>query len=125
MSDIETGEEDETPEVQTEVEIQLVSKLTPKEISDYVNSLKSLAEYWYYSFFPYDSGFSNDEKVWIDKLNDPNVIAKKNRGIQYCEVASRWSKANDYKEWQYLFIPSKQVMPNSSFLQLAKQFHAL
>ena len=60
-----------------------------------------------------------------DKLNDPDVIAKKKRGIQYCEVASRWGKANGYKEWQYLFIPSKQIMPNSSFLQLAKQFHAL
>ena len=69
MSDIEVGADDETPEVQTETEIQLVSKLTPKEISDYVNSLKSLAKYWYYSFFPYDSGFSNDEIVWIDKLN--------------------------------------------------------
>lgn len=57
-----------------------------------------------------------------DKLNDADVIAKKNRGIQYCEVASRWGKANGYKEWRYLFIPSKQVMPNSSFLQLAKRF---
>ncbi len=57
-----------------------------------------------------------------DKLNDPDVIAKKNRGIQYCEVASRWGKANGYKEWKYLFIPSKQVMPNSSFMQLAKRF---
>lgn len=60
-----------------------------------------------------------------DKLNDPDVIAKKKRGIQYCEVATRWGKANGYKEWQYLFIPSKQVMPNSSFMQLAKQFHTL
>lgn len=57
-----------------------------------------------------------------DKLNDPDVIAKKKRGVQYCEVASRWGKANSYKEWSYLFIPSKQVMPNSSFLQLAKRF---
>lgn len=57
-----------------------------------------------------------------DKLNDPDVIAKKKRGIQYCEVATRWGKANGYKEWRYLFIPSKQVMPNSSFMQLAKQF---
>lgn len=60
-----------------------------------------------------------------DKLNDPDVIAKKKRGIQYCEVASRWGKANGYKEWQYLFIPSQKIMPNSSFLQLAKQFHEL
>ena len=57
-----------------------------------------------------------------DKLNDPDVIAKKKRGIQYCEVASRWGKANGYKQWRYLFIPSKQVMPNSSFMQLAKRF---
>lgn len=57
-----------------------------------------------------------------DKLNDPDVIAKKNRGIQYCEVASRWGKANGYKEWRYLFIPSKQVLPNSSFMQLAMRF---
>ncbi len=60
-----------------------------------------------------------------DKLNDPDVIAKKNRGIQYCEVASRWGKANGYKEWRYLFIPAKQVMPNSSFMQLAKRFEEL
>ena len=57
-----------------------------------------------------------------DKLNDSDVIAKKKRGIQYCEVATRWGKANGYKEWRYLFIPSKQVMPNSSFMQLARQF---
>lgn len=57
-----------------------------------------------------------------DKLSDPDVIAKKKRGIQYCEVASRWGKANGYKQWRYLFIPSKQVMPNSSFMQLAKRF---
>ncbi len=57
-----------------------------------------------------------------DKLNDPDVISKKKRGVQYCEVASRWGKANGYKQWQYLFIPSKQVMPNSSFMQLAKRF---
>lgn len=57
-----------------------------------------------------------------DKLNDPDVIAKKNRGIQYCEVASRWGRANGYKEWKYLFIPSKQALPNSSFTQLAMRF---
>lgn len=59
-----------------------------------------------------------------DKINDPDVIAKKNRGIQYCEVATRWSKANGYKPWRYLFIPSKQVMANSSFMQLAQRFDA-
>ena len=60
-----------------------------------------------------------------DKLNDPDVIAKKKRAVQYCQTASNWGKANGYKEWHYLFIPSMQVMPNSSFLQLARQFAAL
>lgn len=60
-----------------------------------------------------------------DMLNDPDVIAKKKRGIQYCKVASHWSKANGYKEWRYLFIPSKQVLPNSTFLQLVKRFQEL
>lgn len=60
-----------------------------------------------------------------DRLNDTDVISKKKRGIQFCEVASRWGKANGYKEWRYLFIPSKEVMSNSSFLQLAKRFKEL
>lgn len=49
-----------------------------------------------------------------DKLNDPDVIAKKERGIQYCAVASRWGKANGYKEWQYLLLRrgrSGRVLP--------------
>ncbi len=57
-----------------------------------------------------------------DKLNDPDVLAKKKRGIQYCEVATRWCAANGYKPWKYLFIPSKQVLPSSSFMQLAQRF---
>lgn len=60
-----------------------------------------------------------------DKLNDPDVIAKKKRAIQYCAVASRWGQANGYKDWQYLFIPSKKIMISSSFMQLAKQFREL
>lgn len=69
-----------------------------------------------------------DHKIYLvevkgeDKLNESNVIAKKNRAIQYCAVASRWGKANGYKDWKYLFIPSKEVKINSSFLQLARRF---
>lgn len=58
-------------------------------------------------------------------LNVPDVIAKKKRGIQYCEAASRWGKANGYKAWRYLFIPSKQVLPSSSSMQLAQRFQEL
>lgn len=57
-----------------------------------------------------------------DKLNDPDVLAKKKRGIQYCEVATRWCRANGYKPWKYLFIPAKQVLTNSAFIRLAERF---
>ena len=57
-----------------------------------------------------------------DKLKDPDVLAKKERAIQYCATASRWAKANGYKEWRHLFIPAKQVLPSSTFKQLAARF---
>ena len=57
-----------------------------------------------------------------DKLKDPDVIAKKERAIKYCEVASNWGKENGFKKWEYLFIPSMQIQENSSFERLAKQF---
>lgn len=60
-----------------------------------------------------------------DKLKDTDVIAKKERGIQYCAVASRWGKANGYKEWRYLFIPAGQIHMNSSFVQLAERYKEL
>lgn len=60
-----------------------------------------------------------------DKLNNPDVIAKKERGIQYCAVASNWGKANGYKEWRYLFIPAGQIKANSTFKQLAERFKEL
>lgn len=44
--------------------------LMPKDIQDYINSLKSLAQYWYFSFNPNQcSFFTNQEKIWIDRLN--------------------------------------------------------
>lgn len=60
-----------------------------------------------------------------DRLNDADVIAKKQRAIQYCAAASRWGNANGYKKWQYLFIPSMQVTTSSSFSHLAEQFKEL
>lgn len=57
-----------------------------------------------------------------DMRTDPDVLAKNKRGIQHCKIATRWGKASGYKEWKYLFIPAKQIIHNSSFLQLAKQF---
>ena len=60
-----------------------------------------------------------------DKLNAPDVIAKKKRSIKYCEVATRWCKANGHKEWQHLFIPSKQIQATSTIQNLAQRFHVV
>ena len=55
-------------------------------------------------------------------LNDPDVIAKKKRGILYCETVTHWSEANGYKPWTYLFIPANQIYPNSTFKMIATRF---
>lgn len=65
-------EEDDDAIQTTEPEVETVtttSKLEPKEIADYVNSLKSVAKYWFYTFFPETSGLSYEEKIWIERLN--------------------------------------------------------
>ncbi len=55
-------------------------------------------------------------------MNDPDVIAKKKRGILYCETVTHWSEANGYKPWKYLFIQANQIYPNSTFMMVAKKF---
>ena len=48
---------------------QLAVKLDPDEISNYVDSLRTLSEYWYDSFFPYENeNLTEDEKIWIERL---------------------------------------------------------
>lgn len=55
-------------------------------------------------------------EVKVEKdLNDPDVIAKKKRGILYCETVTHWSEANGYKPWMYLFIPANHIYLNSTF----------
>ena len=56
------------------------------------------------------------------KVTDADVVAKKNRGIQFCKTVSEWAKANGFKEWRYLFIPHDKFFVNSSLENLVKQF---
>lgn len=57
-----------------------------------------------------------------DKLNDADVIAKKERAIQYCKISSVWAKTNGYKQWKYMFIPGGQVTETISLSLLASKF---
>lgn len=43
--------------------------LYPSEIVEYVKSLKTVAQYWYYSYNPEESPYTAEEKKWLDKLN--------------------------------------------------------
>ncbi|RCW20083.1 DUF262 domain-containing protein [Marinilabilia salmonicolor] len=53
----------------------LRSKLTPKEIEDYVNSLKSAAVHWYNTHHPVNNpDLPEIERLWIDRLNRIGII---------------------------------------------------
>lgn len=67
--EIESDEDDDTPQPTDIDTVISVSKLEPNEIASYVNSLKDLAKYWFYSYFPEFSSLTNDEKIWIERLN--------------------------------------------------------
>ena len=43
------------------------------------------------------------------ELNDADVIAKKERAVKYCKVATNYNQANNGKPWKYVFIPSSTL----------------
>lgn len=55
-------------------------------------------------------------------INDPDVIAKRVRSIQYCKAASIWAIPNGYKPWKHVFIPDNEIDENKTFKQLAIQY---
>lgn len=57
-----------------------------------------------------------------DQVEDELVKAKADRAISYCKIASDWGKANGYKEWSYMLIPSQQISESISFKYLAERF---
>jgi uncharacterized protein with ParB-like and HNH nuclease domain len=69
-NDIEEVEEFENEEL-----VVLRSKLSPKEIEDYVNSLKSAAVHWYNTHNPINNtDLTSAESMWIDRLNRIGII---------------------------------------------------
>lgn len=55
-------------------------------------------------------------------LNDPDVLAKKDRAVKYCKVASEYNEANGRKPFRYLFIPHDEISTSSSFDNLRRRF---
>lgn len=79
FEEIKEDEETDQEEVDTngngEEKTILRSKLTPKEIEDYVNSLKSAALHWYNTHHPVNNpDLPEIERLWIDRLNRIGII---------------------------------------------------
>lgn len=56
------------------------------------------------------------------KMNDPDVLAKKDRAVKYCKIASDWCIANGYKPWTYLLIPHDVITTTNTISDLADKF---
>lgn len=73
-------ESEETDQEEVEIngieeDILMRSNLSPKQIKDYVNSLKSAAVHWYNTHNPVNNpDLTNDESLWIDRLNRIGII---------------------------------------------------
>ncbi len=71
----EETDQEEVEESEEEEALVLRSKLSPKEIEDYVNSLKSAAVHWYNTHNPINNqGLTSQESLWIDRLNRIGII---------------------------------------------------
>ena len=71
----ETTDQDEDDQNGEDLTAVLRSKLSPKEIEDYINSLKSAALHWYNTFHPVNNpDLTPEERLWIDRLNRINIV---------------------------------------------------
>ena len=113
MNDVSNVPDEDIPETVTS------GVLKPKDISDYVNSLKEVAKYWYFTFYPEEyAELSEEEKLWLDRLN--------RIGINYFRpIVAASLKADCTKEERiaffkaverFIFINFRMASYNSSYL---------
>ena len=68
-ADLETDDENGLDEVESG-EPMMMAELPPKEIRDYVKSLKASSVHWFRTFYPEMSGDLTEEEIeWIQRLN--------------------------------------------------------
>lgn len=78
------------------------------------------ADHSSHSYLP-DFVVETDDCIYLveikdhSKLEDPNVLAKKERGIKYCSVVTAWAKTHQRKPWKYMFIPDNRVGITATF----------
>ena len=75
IKEVEENDQEEIEENTETDSIILRSKLSPKEIEDYVNSLKSAAVHWYNTHNPVNNpDLTDSESLWIDRLNRVGMV---------------------------------------------------
>jgi type III restriction enzyme len=57
-----------------------------------------------------------------DEMDSPDVIAKKDRAIKYCEVASKYNEAHGRKPFIYLFVPHDEITNSTSLNYLIGRY---
>ena len=57
-----------------------------------------------------------------DKLNDPDVLAKKKKSVEYCKLVSKWAEETGDKKWTYVFIPASKITSKSTFKYLSEYY---
>ena len=57
-----------------------------------------------------------------NQIDNPDVVAKRERAVAYCALASTWAAANGHKPWTHLFIPDCEVRGNRTFDDFARLF---
>ncbi|MFR2533965.1 MAG: DEAD/DEAH box helicase [Clostridia bacterium] len=57
-----------------------------------------------------------------DKLNEPDVLAKRKKSVEYCALVSKWAEETGNKKWVHVFIPASKVSSRSTFKYLSEYF---
>lgn len=55
-------------------------------------------------------------------MDDPEVLAKRDAAVKWCQQASEYASTNGGKPWQYLLVPHDAVATNMTLEGLARQY---
>ena len=57
-----------------------------------------------------------------NEMTHPEVLAKKDAAVKWCELAANHASANGGKPWTYVLIPHDAIAENMTLAGLASQF---
>ena len=57
-----------------------------------------------------------------NELNDPDVLAKRDAAVAWCQRANTYNLAHGEKPWKYVLIPHTAIAGNMTLAGLVQQF---